>query len=169
VLEHGDVWGVGFAGTAASRMGVGPPERWLGAHRHPSAALVLGGERVVGGGLKMGLQFRGEGAVAGLRTCTSGCTNKFMSKRYSIAEARSNLPTIVDQVEAGQEIELTRRGKPVAVVVSLRELERLRSKSAPFGESYKRFLKAHSLREIGLDRDFFDSARDRASGRKVVL
>ena len=45
-----------------------------------------------------------------------------MAKRYSIAEARSNLPTIVDQVEAGQEIELTRRGKAVAVVLSLREL-----------------------------------------------
>ena len=44
-----------------------------------------------------------------------------MTKRYSVAEARSSLPTIVDQVEAGQEIELTRRGIGVAVVVSLRE------------------------------------------------
>ena len=92
-----------------------------------------------------------------------------MSKQYSIAEARSNLPTIVDQVEAGQEIELTRRGKPVAVVVSLRELERLRSKPARFGEVYKQFLKTHPLREVGLDRDFFDSTRDHDSGRKVVL
>ena len=48
-----------------------------------------------------------------------------VSKRYSIAEARSNLPSIVDQAEAGHEIELTRRGKPVAVLVSLRELQRL--------------------------------------------
>jgi prevent-host-death family protein len=92
-----------------------------------------------------------------------------MSKRYSIAEARSNLPTIVDQAEAGQEIELTRRGKPVAVVVSLREIERLRSKPAHFGETYKRFLKTHALREIGIEPDFFDSARDRDPGRKVVL
>lgn len=92
-----------------------------------------------------------------------------MSKRYSIAEARSNLPTIVDQAEAGQEIELTRRGKPVAVVVSLREIERLRSQRARFGETYKRFLKTHPLREIGIEPDFFDSARDRDPGRKVVL
>jgi prevent-host-death family protein len=92
-----------------------------------------------------------------------------MAKRYSIAEARSNLPTIVDQAEAGQEIELTRRGKPVAVVVSLREMERLRSKPARFGEAYKRFLKRHPLREIGLEQGFFDSARDRDTGRKVVL
>jgi prevent-host-death family protein len=92
-----------------------------------------------------------------------------MAKRYSIAEARSNLPTIVDQAEAGQEIELTRRGKPVAVVVSLREIERLRHERVRFGETYRKFLKTHPLRKIGLEKDFFDSTRDRDSGRKVVL
>ncbi len=92
-----------------------------------------------------------------------------MSKRYSIAEARSNFAAIVDQAEAGQEIELTRRGKSVAVVVSLRDLERLRSERPLFGEAYKRFLKAHPLREVGLEEDFFDSTRDRGSGRKVTL
>jgi prevent-host-death family protein len=92
-----------------------------------------------------------------------------MMKRYSIAEARANLPTIVDQAEAGQEIELTRRGKPVAVVVSLRELERLRGERVPFGEAYRRFLKMHPLRELGVDDDLFEAARDRDPGRKVSL
>ena len=92
-----------------------------------------------------------------------------MLKRYSIAEARSNLPTIVDHAEAGQQIELTRRGKPVAVVVSLREFERLRGERARFADTYKRFLKEHPLREVGLEDGFFDSARDRDSGRKVTL
>lgn len=92
-----------------------------------------------------------------------------MAKRYSIAEARSNLPSIVDQAEAGQEIELTRRGKPVAVVVSLRELERLRGERVPFGVAYRRFLKKHSLRDVGIDEDSLRSARDRDSGRKVTL
>jgi prevent-host-death family protein len=92
-----------------------------------------------------------------------------MAKRYSIAEARSNLPSIVDQVEAGQEIELTRRGKPVAVVVSLRELERLRGEREPFGEAYRRFLKTHELREMRADESVFASARNRDPGRKVSL
>ena len=92
-----------------------------------------------------------------------------MSKRYSIAEARSSLPSIVDQAEAGQEIELTRRGKPVAVVVSLRELERLRSERAQFGDAYGKFLERFLLREIGLDEDFFDSVRGVEPGRKVEL
>jgi prevent-host-death family protein len=92
-----------------------------------------------------------------------------MSKRYSIAEARSNLPTIVDQAEAGMEVELTRRGKPVAAVVSLRQLEKLRGERPRFNEAYKTFLRKYSLEEIGFEKDFFGSSRDRSVGRKVSL
>ena len=92
-----------------------------------------------------------------------------MAKRYSIAEARSNLPTIVDQAEAGQEIELTRRGKAVAVVMSLREFERLRGASTSFGEAYERFLATHELSDVGLDDASLRVTRDKAAGRKVDL
>lgn len=92
-----------------------------------------------------------------------------MPRRYSIAEARSQLPGLVDRAEAGQAIELTRRGKPVAVLLSLRELERLRGNRAHFGAAYRRFLETHRLDEIGIDAEAFDSTRDRGPGRKVVL
>jgi prevent-host-death family protein len=92
-----------------------------------------------------------------------------MAKRYSIAEARSNLSTIVDQVEAGQEIELTRRGKAVAVVVSLRELARLRGERLPFGDAYRRFLTMHALPDVGLYDGFLAAARNTETGRKVTL
>jgi prevent-host-death family protein len=92
-----------------------------------------------------------------------------MSQRYSIAEARSRLPRIVDQAEAGVEIEFTRRGEPVAVLVSLREFDRLRGKRLHFRDAYRKFLKTHSLQEIGVDEGFPISARDRATGRKVSL
>ncbi len=92
-----------------------------------------------------------------------------MAKRYSIAEARSNLPTIVDQAEAGQAIELTRRGKAVAVVVSLREFARLRGERAPFGEAYKHFLATHALSDVGLDEAFLTVTRGTTAGRTVAL
>ena len=92
-----------------------------------------------------------------------------MSKRYSIAEARSNLPIIVDQAEAGQEIELTRRGKPVAVVISLREFEKLQDERTSFVDTYKRFLKSHPLRDVGLDEGFFDAHRNKDVGRRIAL
>ena len=92
-----------------------------------------------------------------------------MSRRYSIADARMSLPSIIDQAEAGERVELTRRGKPVAVVVSLREFERLQSDRRRFGDAYKRFLDKYSLEEIAVDDDFAAAARDKAAGRKVAL
>ncbi len=92
-----------------------------------------------------------------------------MSPRYSIAEARSHLPSIVDQAEAGVEVELTRRGQPVAVLLSRREFERLQGKRVHFGDAYRKFLERHSLREIGVDENFAASTRDRTTGRKVSL
>ena len=92
-----------------------------------------------------------------------------MAKRYSIAEARAQLPSIVDQAEAGQEIELTRRGKPIAVVVSLREFARLSNARVPFIQAYAKFLDTHSLSEVGLDDGLFKSIRHTAVGRKIAL
>ena len=92
-----------------------------------------------------------------------------MSRRYSIAEARSRLPSIIDEAEAGIEVELTRRGQPVAVLVSRREFDRLRGKRLHFSDAYKDFIERHSLEEIGVDDDFAVSARDRTTGRKVPL
>jgi antitoxin (DNA-binding transcriptional repressor) of toxin-antitoxin stability system len=37
-------------------------------------------------------------------------------KRYSVAEARAQLTSLLDAVHAGEEVEITRRGKPVAIV-----------------------------------------------------
>ena len=92
-----------------------------------------------------------------------------MSKRYSIAQARSTLPSIVDDAESGIDVELTRRGKPVAAVVSLKELARLRRQNISFGTAYRRFLQEHSLNKTGLSANFFDAQRDRDTGRKVSL
>ena len=92
-----------------------------------------------------------------------------MSRRYSIAEARTHLPAIVDQAEAGVEVELTRRGRPVAVVVSRQELERLRGTHLPFADAYRKFLERHRLEDVGVEDDFAASVRDRGKGRKVTL
>jgi prevent-host-death family protein len=76
---------------------------------------------------------------------------------------------IIDQAESGVEVELTRRGQPVAVVVSSREFERLRGRRLHFADAYRRFLKNYPLEEIGVENDFPVSTRDRTTGRKVSL
>ncbi len=92
-----------------------------------------------------------------------------MPRQYSIADARSNLPNIVDQAEAGAEVELTRRGRPVAVVVSRRTFDRLRERRGQFSEAYERFLERFPLDEIGLDHAEVLRVRDKTPGRRVML
>jgi prevent-host-death family protein len=92
-----------------------------------------------------------------------------MARRYSVADARASLPTIVDQAEAGQTVELTRRGEPVAVVVSLKKWAQLQARRSTFRDAYRAFLDRYSLDDIGLDAEWAGSARDRTPGRKVSL
>ena len=93
----------------------------------------------------------------------------WMSQRYSVAQARTRLPTIIDQAESGIEVELTRRGHPVAVVVSHREFERLRGRQQHFSDAYRRFLSVYTLDDIGVDQDFAASTRDKTTGRVIAL
>lgn len=92
-----------------------------------------------------------------------------MSQYYSIAEARSHLSTIVYQAEAGQRVELTRRGKSVAVVLSIGEFARLRAERRRFSDAYQRFLATHVLREVGVEECDFTAGRDRDAGRLTKL
>jgi prevent-host-death family protein len=92
-----------------------------------------------------------------------------MAPRYSVAQARAHLSAIIEQAEAGEAVELTRRGRPVAVVVSREEFARLRSDRPRFGDAYRAFLKRFRLDEVGLEREFAASVRDRSPGRQVKL
>ena len=42
-------------------------------------------------------------------------------RSISLAEAKAHLSEVIDQVEAGESIEITRRGKPVARLVAVVE------------------------------------------------
>lgn len=92
-----------------------------------------------------------------------------MTKRYSIAEARKNLPSIVDKAESGAEVELTRRGRPIAVVVSVEEYSRLRGNRRSFGDAYRKFREKFPTGSGGIDPEYFRSLRDQTRGRNVDL
>src|SRR3954451_9491008 len=92
-----------------------------------------------------------------------------MAKSYSVADARANLPDILNVGEAGKEVHLTRRGRLVEIMLSAEKYEALRRDRCSFGDGYRTFVNRCAPEDIALDRDFFDSIRDRASGRKVRL
>lgn len=56
----------------------------------------------------------------------------------SVSEARATLPELLDRVEAGEEVTITRHGKPVAVMV---KPDRLRHRRAE--DAYRRAASLH--------------------------
>lgn len=83
----------------------------------------------------------------------------YMTKTYSVAAARSGLPKLLDEVERGAVVEITRRGKTVARLVP--SSHPTSTGSSRFRERLDAWQRAHP--EPGeLDRDFFASLRDRS-------
>jgi antitoxin Phd len=89
----------------------------------------------------------------------------YMSGKYSIAEARDRLPGLVHEAEQGRAVSITRRGKPVAVLISAEEYERLKRAEPDLWESLQEFRRAHDLGEIDLE-SVLREARDKAPGRE---
>lgn len=82
-----------------------------------------------------------------------------MTKSYSLAAARSHLADVVDELEASGEIELTRRGKRVAVLVSATRYARLSGEAPSFTEALARFRERFDTAEVGLEPAWATSLR----------
>ena len=93
-----------------------------------------------------------------------------MTDKHSIAEARRNLPRLVREAEKGMAVELTRRGKPVAVLIGWQRFERLASNRRGFVATYRDFTNESNLTELALDPDeLFAGTREETPGRDVRL
>jgi antitoxin Phd len=62
---------------------------------------------------------------------------------------------------------LTRRGKPVAVLLSVREYGRLTTQTQGFWAAYSAFAAATDLRQFDIEPQLFEDGRDRSPGREV--
>ena len=91
-----------------------------------------------------------------------------MVKKYSIEEARDNLASVVQEAEDGTQVELTRQGKTVAVLLGVEAFERLSKKRPGFWEAYQEFRRTADLSEIDPD-EIFRDVRDPSPGRDVDL
>ena len=91
-----------------------------------------------------------------------------MHKQFSIAEAKNKLPAIVHSVEEGAAVELTRRGKPVAMVLSTEEYERLTRRKEGFWQALSKFRENLPVDTEISDADF-EGLRDDSPGREVDL
>ena len=92
-----------------------------------------------------------------------------MSKSYSVASARAKLADIVEAVASGSDVELTRRGKKVAVLVSAARYARLCGERVAFMTAYETFRAEHDLGAFGVDSKWAAGLRQRDIGRPVKL
>jgi antitoxin Phd len=91
-----------------------------------------------------------------------------MSKSYSIAEARDNFAAMVRDIEERVSvIELTRRGKPVAVLLSVGEYRRLLEGKKSFWDAYSEFRDRRDLRRLDIEPEVFEGLRDVSPGRET--
>lgn len=87
---------------------------------------------------------------------------------YSIARLRSELTAAVRAAESGEAVEVTRRGKTVAVLLGLPEYDRLRLGRADFRRAYSQFRERADLESLPTDLDeVFGDVRDTSPGREV--
>lgn len=90
-----------------------------------------------------------------------------MSKSYSIAEARDRFASIVHDVERDSAIELTRRGKPVAVLLSAEEYRRLLGGGESFWDAYSSLVERIEPGYLGIEPETFGGVRDDSPGREA--
>jgi prevent-host-death family protein len=89
-----------------------------------------------------------------------------MTKQYSMAEIGDHLAEIVDEAEAGTTVELTRRGRPVVVLLPANDYERLAEGRPDFWSSYQALRRDFDFAELAIDPDsIFSVARDLSPGR----
>ena len=92
-----------------------------------------------------------------------------MERQISLSQAKNKLTAIVHDVENGPAVKLTRHGKPVAVLLSTQEYERLRQTYGNFWNSLTVLRKKMHLRGIEISDADFEGLRDQSPGRDIGL
>ena len=90
-----------------------------------------------------------------------------MEKQFSISEAKNKLTAIVHAVEKGSGVKLTRRGRPVAVVLSIAEYEALSRRRIGFWDRLT--ILRERAGEVDIADEDFTNLRDTSPGREADL
>jgi len=92
-----------------------------------------------------------------------------MTKTYSIATARDQFATLVRQIEENdQPVQVTRRGQPVAIILSVEEYDRLvRHQPEPdFWQAYLEYKERWQDVQMDIEDDIWEGVRDRTPPRE---
>lgn len=87
---------------------------------------------------------------------------------FSIAEARNRFTAIIRGLKHYPLVEVTRRGKPVAVLLSIEEYNRLAGQRSRFWDAYQAFRAQTPFEALDTEPEIF-AVRDPSPGREISL
>ena len=87
----------------------------------------------------------------------------------SVAEARQNFARLIKRAEQGRAIEITRRGEPVAVLLSASEYLTLTGDRPSFVEATRSVRERLDVESLEIGDAEFEGLRDESAGREVAL
>ncbi|NJK52542.1 MAG: type II toxin-antitoxin system prevent-host-death family antitoxin [Acaryochloris sp. RU_4_1] len=93
-----------------------------------------------------------------------------MTYQYPIDQAQTRFTQILNEVEQGSLVELTRSGKRVVVLIASEEYDRLILENRPgFWQALQTFRQQANLAEAEISSETFEGLRENSSGREVSL
>jgi len=90
-----------------------------------------------------------------------------MIPSYSIAETRNRFAEIVHDLKHTPQVKVTRRGRPVAILISVEEFEMLRGGNITFTSAYEAFRNTYDLSSAEIEPEVFENLRDPSLGREM--
>ena len=92
-----------------------------------------------------------------------------MNKQFPISEAKNKLPALVHAVEHSTAVQLTRHGKPVAMLLSIAQYKRLINQKKNFWATMTDFRESTDEKALLAPEEIFPTHRDKSPGRRVEL
>lgn len=92
-----------------------------------------------------------------------------MEERYTIADAKNKLSSLIHSVETGRPVELTRHGKPVAVLLSIKDFQRMNRKKTGYWGALNSWRKHAETEGVVVTGEELEGIRDHSPGREVNL
>lgn len=89
------------------------------------------------------------------------------SRQISVADAKNQLPALLHEAETGSPVEITRRGKAVAVIVSITEFRRLQAGKPDLVAALRAWRERAQISDAEVD-TLFAGLRDPSPGRDVT-
>ncbi|MDJ0851702.1 MAG: type II toxin-antitoxin system Phd/YefM family antitoxin [Myxococcota bacterium] len=91
------------------------------------------------------------------------------ANEVSVAEARQNFARLIKRAQKGKAIRITRRGEPVAVLLSAAEYLALTGNQPSFVDATRVVRERLDVDSLGIGDEDFEGLRDESPGRELAL